>query len=122
MIKRISHIIIAALLFTSTTGLTIHQHYCMGNLVETTIFNVPEYCCGEGADCCKNESETYQLEEDFDYSFQLIDFQDEYTSIPILNPLFTGHLEVQTNVLSPIKILHPPDIGTVLALLQVFCL
>ena len=94
----------------------------MGNLVETRIFNEPEFCCGEGADCCKNVSETYQLEEDFDYLVQLIDFQDVVLIIPILNPLFTGHLEVQSNALSPIKILHPPDIGTVLARLQVFCL
>ena len=122
MIRRISHITIAALLIMSTTGLTIHQHFCMGNLVETSIFHEPEYCCGEGSDCCKNESATYKLKEDFVFFSQLIDFEDMVIILPEMQPLFTGRLEVQTKPLGTYKILYPPDIGTVLARLQVFCL
>lgn len=122
MIKRISHIIVAVLLIVATSGFTIHQHYCHGNLVEISIFNELDYCCGEGADCCNNESETFQLKEDFMYFVQLIDYNDVIIELPLLEPLFTGHLKVQLNPLSNYEILHPPDLGTVLARLQVFCL
>ena len=122
MIKRISHIVVAALLLFATTGMTVHQHYCQGSLVETSIFHELDFCCGEGADCCNNESETFQLDEDFVYFVQLIDYNDVVIELPILEPLFTGHLEVQRKPLSNYKILHPPDLGTVLARLQVFCL
>lgn len=94
----------------------------MGNLVETSILHEPEFCCGEGADCCNNVSTTYQLDEDFDFLFHFVDFQDVEIILPELKPLFTGHLEVQSKPLGSYEILHPPDLGTVLARLQVFCL
>jgi len=122
MIKRISHIIVAALLLVASSGFTIHQHYCQGSLVETSVFHELDFCCGDGADCCHNESETFQLEEDFASFVQIIDFDEVLIELPVMEPLFNGHLEVQLNPLSNYKILHPPDLGTVLARLQVFCL
>ena len=122
MIRRISHIAIAVLLLVSTTGFTVHQHYCMGSLVETSVFTVPEFCCGEGADCCSNESETYQIDEDFLDFVQIMDFSELVIELPVLDLLYTSNITVQTKPLQPFKILRPPDKGTVLARLQVFCL
>jgi len=122
MIKRISHIVIAAMLLLVSSGLTIHQHYCHGSLVETSIFHELDFCCGEGADCCNNESETFQLKEDYISFFQLIGFNNVVIELPVMEYSFTGCLEVQFKPLSNYEILYPPDLGTVLARLQVFCL
>lgn len=122
MIKRINHIIIAVLLLVSTTGFTVHQHYCMGRLVETSIFSVPDFCCGEGADCCNNESEIYQLDEDFLDFIQIVDFTEVFIELPELEVLFVNNYQELTKPLQAIEILRPPDRSTVLARLQVYSL
>lgn len=120
MFKQIGHIIIVAMLFIATTGFTMHQHYCMGNLVETTVFHEPVYCCEEGSDCCQNESETFQLKEDFVYTVQLNDFEDIEIDLALTTPVFTIFLHEQFFVQVPYYTLHPPDRSTELARLQAF--
>ena len=44
------------------------------------------------------------------------------TLFDLLQPVFIEKIEAHSICLNPIKILHPPDTGTVLARLQVFCL
>lgn len=67
MLKKASHIILSILLLIAITGLTISKHYCGEELVSTSLFSEAESCC-ESSDCCKNETETYQLDEDFSVS------------------------------------------------------
>ena len=64
MIKKASHIILSMLLLTTTIGLAISKHYCGGELISTSLFSEAQSCC-DSPDCCKNETETYQLDEDF---------------------------------------------------------
>ena len=52
------------LLLTTTIGLAISKHYCGGELISTSLFSEAQSCC-DSPDCCKNETETYQLDEDF---------------------------------------------------------
>ncbi|MBT3244278.1 MAG: hypothetical protein HN352_14105 [Bacteroidetes bacterium] len=122
MFRKISHIILSFVLLMVTSGFTIHQHFCCGNLIETKLFQEPKFCCGEGSDCCSNESETYLLDEDYVSFIEFVDFQDVQIDLPPLNPVFIEKIEAHSICLNPIKILHPPDTGTVLARLQVFCL
>ena len=93
MIRQIGNIFLAAMLFMATTGFTIHKHYCMGDLIETSVLHAPDFCCGEGSDCCKNESETFQLEEDFLDFVQVIDFQEVVIDLPEVQLLFEGQLD-----------------------------
>ncbi len=122
MIRRITHIALAALLFLMTTGFTVHQHFCWGNLIESNIFHAPESCCGDGCDCCSDDQESFQLKTDFVDFIQLIEFSDFVIDLPVLEPLFTNFIQVRSVPLNHSKIFRPPDRSTVLARLQVFCL
>lgn len=64
MIRRFSHIILALLLLSTTTGMAISKHFCGDSLVSTVLFGEADSCCDSGS-CCQNESSFYQLNEDF---------------------------------------------------------
>ena len=64
MLRKTSHIIFSILLLLTTMGLTISKHYCGGNLVSTSVFVEADSCCND-SDCCNNETEFFQLDEDF---------------------------------------------------------
>lgn len=64
MLKKASHIILSMLLLLSTTGLAISKHFCGGELISTSIFVEADSCCDD-SDCCKNETEVFQLDEDY---------------------------------------------------------
>ncbi|MGE4586462.1 MAG: hypothetical protein AB7D05_03885 [Mangrovibacterium sp.] len=68
--KKASHIILSVLLLSVTTGLTIYKHYCSGKLISTSILKEAKSCC-DSDKCCKNEAETFQLDEDFSVSTNL---------------------------------------------------
>ena len=63
MLRKTSHIILSTLLLFATVGIAISKHYCCGNLISTSIFGEAD-SCGDKDDCCKNESELFQLDED----------------------------------------------------------
>ncbi len=67
MIKKAGHIILSMLLLLSTAGLAISKHYCGDELISTSIFLEADSCC-DSDDCCKNETEVFQLDEDFSVS------------------------------------------------------
>lgn len=64
MVKKFSHIILSLLLLVSTIGLTISKHYCGNSFVSTSLFTEGESCC-EMDGCCHNETDFYQVDEDF---------------------------------------------------------
>jgi hypothetical protein len=64
MLKKTLHITLSFLLLFSTAGFTITNHFCGKTLVRTAINSEPEPCCDmEG--CCHNESEHFQVKDDF---------------------------------------------------------
>ncbi len=101
---------ILAVLYLFTTGATINLHYCMGKLVDQSLFdNHSEQCskCGmeksqQSKDCCKDEHKQLKVNNDHytpDLSFQkiqlfsdvlpvaFIDVPVRYSSINEENPL-----------------------------------
>ena len=64
MFKKFSHIIFSLLLLVSTMGLVISKHYCGGSFVSISLFTEAESCC-EMDGCCRNETDFYQVAEDF---------------------------------------------------------
>ena len=64
MFKKFSHIIFSLLLLVSTMGLVISKHYCGGSFVSISLFTEAESCC-EMDGCCHNETDFYQVDEDF---------------------------------------------------------
>lgn len=48
MFKKIIHIIIAGLIFVSTTGFTLNMHYCHDQLIDLALFSPAQSCCDTG--------------------------------------------------------------------------
>lgn len=66
MLKKTIHISLAALLFLSTIGVTVHRHFCFGSFVSETIFFSAENCCGADCNGCRNESQTFKITDNFE--------------------------------------------------------
>ena len=117
MLRNTSHIILSTLLLFATVGLAISKHYCGGDLISTSIFGEAESCCDD-SDCCKNESELFQLDEDFSLvtvsevpqstEFELMDF-----AILVYNFTVVETEEIEEFFESDLP--PPPKIQTVLS-------
>ncbi|MEN8118635.1 MAG: hypothetical protein ABFS16_16750 [Bacteroidota bacterium] len=124
MIKKASHIILSMLLLISTTGLAISKHYCGGELISTSLFVEGGSCC-DSDDCCKNETEIFQLDEDFSVSTSLA--IPESVQIDLLAiSLVVFNLNIEENSIADDYILidspPPPKIQTSLAKRQIYLL
>lgn len=124
MLRKSSHIILSVLLLFVTIGLTISKHYCGGNHVSTSIFGEAEPCC-DSDDCCKNETESYQLNEK--YSLVSISEIPQYNEIELLHFSFLT-LKLQEFALEEKEVFFtadlppPPKIQTILSLNQIYLL
>ncbi len=67
MIKKITHIAISFLLLAATTGILVSKHYCGDFMVGISLFDEADSCCDSDS-CCHNETDFYQLDEDFSVS------------------------------------------------------
>ena len=64
MLQKISHIILASLLMISTVGMAVNKHYCGGEIVSVSLYDNGDSCC-DMDDCCKNETQVFQVKEEF---------------------------------------------------------
>jgi hypothetical protein len=64
MLKRFSHIGLSLLLLVSTMGFAVSKHYCGDALVDVAYNKNADACCDTGS-CCHNETQVFQLDEDF---------------------------------------------------------
>jgi hypothetical protein len=122
MIKKILHITLAFSLLVVTMGFTVSKHYCGDKLVSISVNHEAESCCDMDG-CCHNETNHYQLEDDFVYSFIITDV--ELTGIDILFPFIFTSFNVDTeldsfteNIFSELP--PPHKIQTALSLIQAY--
>lgn len=89
--KKLASFILALLYFSSAVGTTIHQHYCMGELVGSSLFNTRNEACGkcgmqkhteESKDCCKDVSILIKSGDSHIFSLPVYDFNSFPTVIP----------------------------------------
>jgi hypothetical protein len=151
MFKKVIHIGITALLVVSTTGLTIHLHYCKDKLYDVGVFSEALSCCGDGAhehspasarhqnsqmnkvcgpahrtmDGCDDKTVRIRPVDDFMVISAVFDFTNDFSlDIFAINSLVT-ELYTLTDV-SVIETAEwsksPPGIQTVLSLLQTYLL
>ena len=124
MLRKTSHIILSTLLLFATVGLTISKHYCSGDYVSTSIFGEAESCC-DSEDCCKNETETFQLDEDYSLVAvsevpQSAEFELMIFAILVYN--FTVVETEETEEFCESDLPPPPKIQTVLSQRQTYLL
>ena len=119
MLRKSLNILTALMILVSTTGIVVHKHFCMGNLVESSFIHQPESCCGENSGCCANESHVYQLDQDYVFFKQIVDFVQYVFDAPeVWSEIFLIH-KADPKAKNPVKILRPPDISTLLSILQI---
>lgn len=125
MIKKAGHIILSMMLLISTAGLAISKHYCGGELISTSLYAEADACC-DSDDCCKNETEVFQLDEDFSVSTALeipesIQIDLLAVSLVVFNLTLEENSIIEDYALtdSPPP---PPNIQTSLAIRQTYLL
>lgn len=122
-LKKFIHIFIAILWLSASTGFSITKHYCGGKYVNMSFNSTPESCC-ENSDCCRNESEAYQLDEDTVIQHDVIINQAISFDIMVFeNPFF--ELENPKSIESVFfdgNHIPPPDLPDILASFQSFLL
>lgn len=79
MIQKITHMILAFLLFLATTGITVSEHFCGNYLVSVTITGSNHDCCGNPCKCCHNKVTHVQVSDHFVYSAHSVEL-----NIPVL--------------------------------------
>ena len=89
--KRLCLAILAILYLTTSMGATIHLHYCMGKLVECSLWNKNSSKCSkcgmekkpESADnrCCRDEHKHLKIDKDQKLSENLIPLHETITEI-----------------------------------------
>lgn len=120
--KKFIAIILAVLYMGSSTGATIHLHYCMGKLVEQGLWQKEDGCtrcdsekessaCAD--DCCKDELKTIKLEKDHKVAEMALQWmQHSSPAIPVSFPAFESAALQSATLEHPVS--HaPPRTGKV---------
>ena len=90
-VKKLLSFILTLLYFNSAMGTTIHQHYCMGELVGISLFNTNNQSCekcgmkkhtDESKDCCKDVSIVVKTGDSHTYSQSTYTFNIFSPAIP----------------------------------------
>lgn len=66
MFRNIFHIILTLFLIISISGFSISKHYCGHQLVSVKINQEAKACCDDTGGCCHNQTDFFQLDEDFE--------------------------------------------------------
>jgi len=124
MITKANHTFLSLLLLITTTGFALSKHYCGGELISTSLYAEAESCCDFG-DCCKNETEVFQLDEDF--SVTTVVEIPESVMIDVMAvalAIFNSALE-DNSIAEDVELMDsppPPNIQTSLSLRQTYLL
>jgi hypothetical protein len=103
-------------------GLTLSAHYCGENLKSISVFEDSTSCCEIPEGCCRDEAETFRIEDDFASSafhFEsklIVSLILDY-SIPFTEELSAKNFPILSFFEPP-----PPSIKQVLSRIQVYIL
>ena len=122
MFRKITHIALVLTLLIATIGFSASKHYCGDRLVSVSINSEANSCCDSG-DCCHNETDYFQLNEDYVFTVIINDIQihDIDLLFPVVFTILQAEPEAET--LSGIVYSEsppPPKIQTVLSLFQAY--
>lgn len=92
-VKKLSAVILAVFYLSFTVGATLNQHYCMGELVGTSLFDLRDEECGKcgmkkhteaSKDCCKDVSIVIKTGDSHTFSQAVYDFSSISFNIPAI--------------------------------------
>ncbi len=123
VVKKIIHIVFLVYLILLVSGVCIFKHYCHENLVSFSIFAQSDDCCNGECPFCKNEVESYELQDDFVNS-QIIFFQEVHQSVSLFLDYFILNSDTTNYIVSFKRFTPKPPLITShlcgLAMIQVF--
>jgi len=123
MLKKITHIIFAFLIFLGSTGMTISKHYCGTSLKDISININADNCCDIPMDCCHNETLTIKIEDDFAIATNVFDFKSLTFILGFSTDLFQEEVFIKESFKLVLWVTPPPPkIQTILSSLQSFLL
>jgi hypothetical protein len=90
-VRKACAFILAVFYLSFSIGATLHQHYCMGELVGTSLFSLQDDECGKcgmekhteaSKDCCKDVSTTIKTDDSHTFSQTVFDFHSSIYTLP----------------------------------------
>jgi hypothetical protein len=91
IVRKACAFILAVFYLSFSIGATLHQHYCMGELVGASIYSHKDDECGKcgmkkhtesGNDCCKDVSITLKTNDSYTFSQPVYDFNSFSVLLP----------------------------------------
>lgn len=76
--RKVVHILLSVFLLVATTGMSMHEHFCKGNLVSISVLEEQKSCCEDNCPDCTHEVVQVKVENEY--------AQPENIHIPQLNP------------------------------------
>jgi hypothetical protein len=89
MARKFANGLLVFILLLTTTGVTFHYHYCGNNLMSFSVFQAPAPCCEHPENCCHDNTEIFQLKNDYLTSADQFDISVN----SLILPLVTGRIE-----------------------------
>ena len=105
MFKKVTHIILASLIFVSSTGFTVNMHYCHDQLIDHAFMAPAQSCCDIGGDSpchstegignmnhCKDVSISMDTTDDFMVSAITFKFENTHISDLLFSTFILNNL------------------------------
>lgn len=109
--------ILAVFYLFFAVGPTLHQHYCMGELVGTSLFDLRDDACGkcgmekhteESKDCCKDLSITIKTDDPHTFSQTVYDFNSFEFLLPAIQLVSSNASITETQTENLYRVHSPP--------------
>lgn len=98
--KKVFTLILTVLYLATTSGATIHLHYCMGKLIEKDLWKAEKKACSKcgmekssrsGNDCCKDTQQQVKIEKEHQKAetvfqpLQLVSTATSYSEVTVVS-------------------------------------
>ena len=125
MLRKSLNIIPALLMFITTSGFTVYEHFCGSDLVSVAIDTKAGTCCNnDRGNCCHDESVHFQLKEDFVFSTDQFSLEKYFPIDLHLIPYIISGIHLSDDNANGFTTFNdsspPPKIQTALAKLQTY--
>jgi len=116
-VRKVCAFILAGFYLAFSVGATLHQHYCMGELVGTSLFSMQDDACGkcgmdkhteENKGCCKDVSITVKSNDSHTFSQAVYDVSSPIVLFPPIPLVSSGVIYPETSTENLYRAHSPP--------------
>ena len=117
-VRKASALILATIYLSFAVGVTVHQHYCMGELVGASLFSLRGEACGKcgmekhteaSKDCCKDTSIIIKADDSHTFSQAIYDVNSQTFILPDIH-FVSGSLSIQPTQIANLYRAHSPPL------------